>query len=137
MRKTKIFTIILLIIWTVLYYLIATDIWLRSVGLIESSFLIDNNIKWINYLYAALIVLCIDIFFMLLIFTIILHKEEEGSWYLWTFLIIFSIPLLPILIVIGIIVGMILGSGKTKKERILELKKSIKDKQAELDKLEK
>ncbi|WP_322908425.1 hypothetical protein RRG55_03800 [Mycoplasmopsis felis] len=136
MRKTKIFTIILLIIWTVLYYLIATDIWLRSVGLIESSFLINNDIKWINYLYAALIVLCIDIFFMLLIFTIILHKEEE-SWYLWTFLIIFSIPLLPILIVIGIIVGMIFGSGKTKKDRILELKKSIKDKQAELDKLEK
>ncbi|MCU9931649.1 hypothetical protein RRG49_02920 [Mycoplasmopsis felis] len=136
MRKTKIFTIILLIIWTVLYYLIATDIWLRLVGLIESSFLINNDIKWINYLYAALIVLCIDIFFMLLIFTIILHKEEE-SWYLWTFLIIFSIPLLPILIVIGIIVGMILGSGKTKKDRILELKKSIKDKQAELDKLEK
>ncbi|WP_322935861.1 hypothetical protein RRG37_03430 [Mycoplasmopsis felis] len=136
MRKTKIFTIILLVIWTVLYYLIATDIWLRSVGLIESSFLINNDIKWINYLYAALIVLCIDIFFMLLIFTIILHKEEE-SWYLWTFLIIFSIPLLPILIVIGIIVGMILGSGKTKKDRILELKKSIKDKQAELDKLEK
>ncbi|WP_322935059.1 hypothetical protein RRG40_00930 [Mycoplasmopsis felis] len=135
MRKTKIFTIILLIIWTVLYYLIATDIWLRSVGLIESSFLINNGIKWINYLYAALIVLCIDIFFMLLIFTIILHKEE--SWYLWTFLIIFSIPLLPILIVIGIIVGMILGSGKTKKERISELKKSIKEKQAELDKLEK
>ncbi|WP_322900409.1 hypothetical protein [Mycoplasmopsis felis] len=137
MRKTKIFTIILLIIWTVLYYLIATDIWLRSVGLIESSFLINNDIKWINYLYAALIVLCIDIFFMLLIFTIILRKEEEGSWYLWTFLIIFSIPLIPILIVIGIIVGMIFGSGKTKKERILELKKSIKDKQAELDKLEK
>ncbi|WP_322902222.1 hypothetical protein [Mycoplasmopsis felis] len=136
MRKTKIFTIILLIIWTVLYYLIATDIWLRSVGLIESSFLINNDIKWINYLYAALIVLCIDIFFMLLIFTIILRKEEE-SWYLWTFLIIFSIPLIPILIVIGIIVGMISGSGKTKKERILELKKSIKDKQAELDKLEK
>ncbi|UWV78199.1 hypothetical protein ONA02_02060 [Mycoplasmopsis felis] len=122
MRKTKIFTIILLIIWTVLYYLIATDIWLRLVGLIESSFLINNDIKWINYLYAALIVLCIDIFFMLLIFTIILHKEEE-SWYLWTFLIIFSIPLLPILIVIGIIVGMILGSGKNKKRQNFRIEK--------------
>lgn len=137
MRKTKIFTIILLVIWTVLYYLIATDIWLKLVGLIESSFLINNDIKWINYLYAALIVLCIGIFFMLLIITIILHKKEEGSWYLWTFLIIFSIPLIPIVIVIGIIVGMTLGSEKTKKERISELKKSIKDKQAELDKLEK